>query len=206
MYVPGYFKVKDQSVLEEFVRQNSFATLVSNGDKYPSATHLPIELEMNSAGEKVLWGHMAKGNPQWKSFEQYPDVKVIYLSPLHAYISSSWYDHANVPTWNYVSVQVSGRVTLVDEEKTWESLRRLTAKYEQDSEHPVSLDTMPPEVQKQIKGLVAFEIQIDQWEAAFKLSQNRDEKNFHAILEQLKKKADPVSKLVAELMEQVRKG
>lgn len=204
MHIPGFFKVEDQTVVEQFIRENSFATIVSQGSKYPVASHIPVELEVNDKGEKVLWGHLSRANPQWKLFEQYPEVLVIYMSPLHHYISSSWYDHPNAPTWNYVSVQVTGRISLADEAKTWESLRRLVHKYEQDSEHPVSLDTMPPEVQRQIKGLVAFEIQIDQVEAAFKLSQNRDDHNFYLILEALNKKDDTIARMLAALMKQMR--
>lgn len=204
MHIPGYYKVKDQEVVEQFIRENSFATIVSQGSKYPVASHIPIELEVNEKGEKVLWGHLSRANPQWKLFEQYPEVLVIYMSPLHHYISSSWYDHPNAPTWNYVSVQVTGRISLADETKTWESLRRLVDKYEQDSENPVSLDTMPPDVQRQVNGVVVFEILIDQIEAAYKLSQNRDDKNFQAILEQLNKKEDTTARLLAALMQETR--
>lgn len=204
MHIPGFFKVEDQTVVEQFIRENSFATIVSQGSTYPVASHIPVELEVNEKGEQVLWGHLSRANPQWKLFEQYPEVLVIYMSPLHHYISSSWYDHANAPTWNYVSVQVTGRISLADEAKTWESLRRLTDKYEQDSENPVSLDTMPPDVQRQVKGVVVFEVQIDKIEAAFKLSQNRDDKNFQAILEQLNKKEDAIARLLATLMKQMR--
>jgi transcriptional regulator len=204
MYIPGYFKVEDEAVVEQFIRENSFATIVSCGEKYPSATHIPVELELNEKGEKVLWGHLARANPQWMSFQQHPEVRVIYLSPLHHYISSSWYDHPNAPTWNYVSVHVTGTITLVDEAKTWESLKRLVTKYEKDSEHPVSLAELPPEVQQQMKGLVAFEIKIDTIYAAFKLSQNRDDKNFNAILEALQNKGSAIAGLLAALMKQVR--
>ena len=204
MFVPAYYKVKDQQVLEDFVKANSFATLMTNGDPYPKATHIPVELEVNAAGEKVLWGHIARGNKQWKDFEQHPLVRVVYLSPVHHYISSGWYDHPNAPTWNYISVQVTGRIRLVDETTAWESVRRLVDKYEKGAANPVSLDRLPPSVQAEMKGLVAFEIQIDQWEAAFKLSQNRDDKNFQLIIDQLEAMPDPTPRLLAALMKERR--
>ncbi len=204
MFVPAYFKVSDQQVVEDFVKNNSFATLVTNGDPYPQATHIPIELEVNAAGEKVLWGHVARGNSQWKDFARFPQVRVIYLSPIHGYISSSWYDHPNAPTWNYVSVQVTGRIRIVSETEAWEAVRRLVDKYEKVSEQPVSLDRLPPSVQAQMKGLVAFEVAIENWEAAYKLSQNRDEKNFQAIIEKLEAMPDHTSRLLAALMKERR--
>ncbi len=204
MFVPAYFKVSDQQVVEDFVKNNSFATLVTNGDPYPQATHIPIELEVNAAGEKVLWGHVARGNTQWKDFARFPQVRVIYLSPIHGYISSSWYDHPNAPTWNYVSVQVTGRIRIVSETEAWEAVRRLVDKYEKVSEQPVSLDRLPPSVQVQMKGLVAFEVAIENWEAAYKLSQNRDEKNFQSIIEKLEAMPDHTSRLLAALMKERR--
>ena len=204
MFVPAFFKVSDQQVVEDFVKNNSFATLVTNGDPYPQATHIPIELEVNAAGEKVLWGHVARGNTQWKDFARFPQVRVIYLLPIHGYISSSWYDHPNAPTWNYVSVQVTGRIRIVSETEAWEAVRRLVDKYEKVSEQPVSLDRLPPSVQAQMKGLVAFEVAIENWEAAYKLSQNRDEKNFQAIIEKLEAMPDHTSRLLAALMKERR--
>ncbi|MFT4024501.1 MAG: FMN-binding negative transcriptional regulator [Flavihumibacter sp.] len=204
MYVPAFFKVSDRQVLEAFVKANSFATLVTNGDPYPQATHIPVELELNAAGQQVLWGHIARGNRQWKDFEKYPQVRVVYLSPVHGYISSSWYDHPNAPTWNYVSVQVTGRIRVLGEEEAWEQVRRLVNKYEKGSEHPVSLDGLPPSVQAEMKGLVAFEISIENWEAAYKLSQNRDDKNFNAIIARLEAMTDPAPKLLASLMKETR--
>lgn len=205
MFVPAYFKVNDQQVVEDFVRNNSFATLVTNGDPYPQATHIPVELEVNAAREKVLWGHIARGNKQWKDFARFPQVRVIYLSPIHGYISSSWYDHPNAPTWNYVSVQVTGRIRIVSDTEAWEAVRRLVDKYEKASEHPISLDRLPPSVQAEMKGLVAFEISIENWEAAYKLSQNRDDKNFQAIIEKLEALPDPTSRLLAALMKERRR-
>ncbi len=128
----------------------------------------------------------------------------MYLSPVHGYISSSWYDHPNAPTWNYVSVQITGRLRVVNETEAWESVRRLVDKYEKGSENPVSLDKLPASVQADMKGLVAFEIQIEKWEAAYKLSQNRDDKNFHAIIEKLEAMTDPIAQLLASLMKERR--
>jgi transcriptional regulator len=74
-------------------------------------------------------------------------------------------------------------------------------KYEAPSTHPVSLETMTPEyVNKSIKGLVGFEITITSIEAAYKLSQNRDQKNHEHIIQELEKRSDPRSRQVANEM------
>ena len=82
----------------------------------------------------------------------------LFLSPVHHYISSSWYNHPNAPTWNYLSVHITGRLTIIEGDKLWESVRRLTNRYEQSSKNPVSLDTLPESVQKQMTGFVKLSV------------------------------------------------
>lgn len=206
MHVPKYFEVKDRNVIGQFIKENSFATLITKGSDYPVGTHIPMELELNENGEQVLWGHISKANPQWQDFEKDPRVLVVFLSHIHHYISSSWYNHPNVPTWNYLSVHISGRLRLLEGDVLWESLRRLTDKYEQYSRNPVSLDSLPESVQKQVNGIVGFEISIDRIDAAFKLSQNRNEEDFNNILQELRSRNDSLGRMMAELMEANRKS
>lgn len=203
MHVPKLFEVTNYAIIEAFIRETGLGTIISKGSTFPVATHIPIELETNERGEKVLWGHLSKSNPQWKEFATDNHVLVTFLSPVHHYISSSWYNHPNVPTWNYMSVQISGRVTIIEGEKLWESVRRLTNRYEQYVAHPVSLDTLPEQVQRQINGIVGIEISIDKTEASFKLSQNRNEEDFANILLELNKSGEPAAALMAEAMERM---
>src|SRR5258705_8497820 len=111
MYIPKYFQQSQLPEIENFIRKNSFAILINQVNGKSWATHIPVELEENDPGEKVLWCHIAKANLQWKAFESNPDVLVIF-SGLHHYVSSSWYNHANVPTWNFIAVHVYGKVTI----------------------------------------------------------------------------------------------
>lgn len=204
MYIPKTFEVTDHIIIEQFIRENGFATLISMGNRFPVGTHIPVELEINEHGEKVLCGHLSKGNPQWKSLKQSPEVLVIFLSHVHSYISSSWYDQPDAPTWNYLSVHVTGRIKTIEGEKLWESIKKLTDKYERALKNPVTLDTLPKSVQKQINGVVGFEISIEKMEAAFKLSQNRSEKNFKNIIKELKLSNELRSTLMANVMESNR--
>lgn len=206
MHIPAHFRVTDRPAIEQFIRVNSFATLVSASDSFPLATHIPVELEVNAAGETVLWGHISRANPQAKLFDKFSDVLVIFLSPVNQYISSSWYNYPEVPTWNYMSAQVSGRIRITDEATTWEMVRRLTDRYERVSANPISMDTLPPDVLKQMNGIIGFEIEIVKMEASFKLSQNRDAENFHSIISQLRAIGDAQALGMAEAMEAQRRG
>ncbi len=205
MHVPKLFQETDEKIIEQFISDTGFATLITKGAAYPTATHIPIELEINKQGEKVLWGHISKANPQWQEFENSPNVLAVFLSNINSYISSSWYNHPNAPTWNYMSVQITGKIKILQGEPLWESVRRLTNRYERNVKHPVSLDTLPKEVQKQMNGIVGFEISIDKVEAAFKLSQNRNDEDFQNILKELRQSGAYISERMADAMEEQRK-
>lgn len=201
MYVPKKFQNANTSELLDFIHQNGFAILVSQGDSSLVATHVPLQL---SDDGKTLNGHLSKANPQWKNF-QGQEVLIIFNGP-HAYISSSWYNHENVPTWNYIAVHVYGSIKLIEGEALIESLRKLTDRYEKNSVHPVSVASLSTEYfQKQLNGVVGMEITITKIEAAYKLSQNRDHVNHAAIIDQLEKRNSGDDLEVAEAMKKTSK-
>ena len=197
MYISKLNRNENVEELHKFVRENGFAILISTVEGKPWATHIPLLL---AADGKKLSGHIARGNKQWKEWNSESEVLAIFTGP-HAYISSSWYDHENVPTWNYIAVHVYGKLKILSDHELLQSLKDLTDKYEKHSEQPVSVETMNPAyVKKEMLGIVGFEIEISKMEAAYKLSQNRDEKNHKKIVAELEKRNDPASSAIAHEM------
>lgn len=195
MYTPSYSKNEKVEELHAFIKQNGFGILVSHVEGKFWATHLPLILKDNK-----LWGHLSKGNKQWRELPNGEEVMIIFQGP-HTYISPSWYDHENVPTWNYIAVHVYGKVRMIEEEELIESLRVLTSKYEKDSANPISVDTMSKKLlHTEIRGTIGFEVTIERMEASYKLSQNRDEKNHANIIAELEKRSDENSVAVANEM------
>ncbi|MCX2720284.1 FMN-binding negative transcriptional regulator [Lentiprolixibacter aurantiacus] len=186
MYIPLQYRNENLEEVKDFLRDNAFAILVSQVDNRPWATHLPLELETTPKGKQVLTGHMARRNPQWKHFQPDTQVLAIFNGP-HAYISSSWYQDEEVPTWNYVAVHIYGTLRILKEEEVMASLHRLVDKYEAQSKHPVSLSEMSDQTLRQVNGVVGFQIDIEEVQAAFKLSQGR-EKDHERIIEELCKR------------------
>ncbi|MBT8209900.1 MAG: FMN-binding negative transcriptional regulator [Eudoraea sp.] len=186
MYIPLHYRNEDLEEVAGFLRSNAFAILVSQVDGRPWATHLPLELETDVSGKQVLTGHMAKANPQWRHFNENETVLAIFNGP-HAYISSSWYQEEEVPTWNYIAVHIYGKLRILTEEEVMASLHRLVDKYEKGSKHPISLDKLSPKTLRQVKGVVGFQIVVDQIQAAYKLSQGR-EKDHARIFEELQER------------------
>lgn len=205
MYIPKLFKVEDSEKAKAFIQNNGFGILINQVDGRPWATHIPLVIETSSNNELVLSGHISKANNQCKAFQENQEVLVIFQGP-HAYISSSWYDHENVPTWNYAVIHVYGKVKIVDSATLYQQLSKLVDKYEAGNANPVSVSAMSADmVENQMRGIVGFEILITEIQAAEKLSQNRDEKNYNNIISELEKKGDADSIRVADAMKNLNR-
>jgi transcriptional regulator len=200
MYIPKYYKVTDVEEIWDFVQKNSFATVVTVNQDKPIATHLPMQF-IKEGDSYYLTGHMAIGNPQWRTFETCEEVLVMFQGP-HAYISSSWYEKENVPTWNYQSVHMYGSPSILEDEEMEHDLTKLLKKYEKHRENPVLWDKLTPELlKKQVKGIKGFKIAVKEIQAAYKLSQNRTEEDYYNIVKNLYKESDSNSQQMAQLME-----
>ncbi|MFF2753630.1 FMN-binding negative transcriptional regulator [Psychrobacillus sp. NPDC058041] len=199
MYVPKYYKVTDFDEIKGFVQDNSFGTIVTTKQGKPIATHLP--LGFNKIGDDYyITGHMAYGNPQWKTFDTGEGVLVMFQGP-HAYISSSWYEHENVPTWNYQAVHIYGTANILNEEELKQELTIMLKKYESHRENPVLWEKLSPEVlNRELKGIVGFKIKVQEIQAAYKLSQNRNEKDYLNIVKELHAEEDINSQQMATVM------
>lgn len=186
MYTPEIYKNENSKEIKKFLQENSFGILINQSNGKLCATHIPLELDVNKEGEDILYGHISKENPQWKGFTDHDQVLAVFSGP-HSYISSSWYDHENVPTWNYVAVHVYGKIKIIEGEGVVESLKKLVDKYEQNSEKPIRIEDLSQKTMLQSRGIVAFEIKITEIQATRKMSQNRDAKNYQTIITELEK-------------------
>lgn len=200
MYIPEQYRNEDPEEIREFLRQNAFGILVSSGPQGPMATHMPLEFAAPGPGREVLWGHFARANPQWQHIADGSEVLCIFNGP-HAYVSSSWYREEEVPTWNYMAVHLRGTYRTQSEEELWESLHHLVARYERDSENPVSLEAMSPATLRQVRGIVGFEVSITRMEAAYKLSQGRPQ-DHGRIVEELDRRGGNSAAVAAAMRRQ----
>ena len=200
MYIPKAFHVSDTLVLEDFVANNSFATLVSlvNGSLF--ATHLPLILDQTRSPQGVFLGHVARANPHWRAFDGQQEALAIFHGP-HAYISPSWYTSSPaVPTWNYAVVHVYGVPRVVDDE-VWLSnlVDRLVTIYEAGRAQPWP-GTLPTDFKaNRLKAIVGFAMDITRVEGKFKFGQNRSLEDQRGVVRQLEAHADPVAQALGEL-------
>jgi transcriptional regulator len=203
MFIPAYYRNNNLSEIKAFIRKNSFATLVTSGNRMPEATHIPVELIEQNDGSAFLQGHVSRANPQWKIFSEQNSVLVIFHGP-HSYVSSSWYNHVNVPTWNYIAVHVYGKIKIIEGEELYKSLKDLVDRYEIISSKPTRVEELPKEMMNQyMKGIVGFRIDIEKIEGKWKLSQNRDKEDHENIIRELEKLEDVNARMVAGEMKRL---
>jgi transcriptional regulator len=203
MFIPKLYKSEDYNLMKEIIKENAFALLISSVDKI-RATHSMMMLNEDDPENIYIETHISKANPQAKILKNGDEVLCDFLGA-HTYISSSWYDHINVSTWNYEAVQIYGKVELMDQEELYNHLKKLTSKYEKPQKCPVMVEDMGKEfVEKEMKGAFGLKITPTEVFIKQKLSQNRKEADFQNIISNLEN-SDDNGRKIAEKMKLIKK-
>ena len=201
MYKLKYFTEEDNEKVISFMKENSFALITGMGDEYPVATQVPLDIKIEN--DKIfLTGHIMKNTDHHKAFLKNENVLVIFNGP-HCHVSASWYSNPNVAsTWNYMSVHAKGKIRFGDEAQTKKIVEGLTNKYEKP-DSPAAFSKLSNEyVDRLVKAIIAFTIEVETLDNVFKLSQNHDEETRQSIIEHLRKNGSDNEKAIAEEMEQ----
>ncbi|MEJ8843233.1 FMN-binding negative transcriptional regulator [Lacibacter sp. H375] len=202
MYNFSHFKEPDEQVVVEFMKQHPFAMLIGNADGRSVATQLPLMIEERES-KLFLLGHVTRKQDHHLVFEKNTEALVIFTGA-HAYVSATWYENQqNVSTWNYSSVHARGQLRFLDENGLADALRKLSLHYEHNNVHSATIfDNLPEEYTARLmKAIAGFEIEVTSLEHVFKLSQNRDEKSYHNIIDHLKAEGSEAAE-VAKVMEE----
>lgn len=198
MYIPKNNLITDTEEIIAFVKQFSFATIVTAKNNYPTATHLPFIV--STRNEKViLTSHFARANKHWEEIENANNL-VIFSEP-HAYISPKNYDNpVSVPTWNYISVHAYGQGKLImDTEKSFAILEETIMAYE--TGYKQQWDSLPMDYKlKMQKGIVAFEIEVYNLQGKKKLSQNKTQTEQQRIIADLSNSGNDNDSQIANYM------
>ena len=201
MFIPNSFQETDLTKLHDFMQQQSFATLISQGELDLTASHLPLLLDREAGPFGRLSGHIARPNTQWQSADG-TRVLVIFHGP-HAYISPTWYEAQNVvPTWNYATVHAYGVLKTIDDPaRLYKIIRTTVDLYESKMPQPWSM--LSPDakfIEKLMCAIVGFDIQIDRIEGKWKLNQHHPEERRDKVIRGLLATGDSESVQVAQLM------
>jgi len=202
MYNLPYHKENDEAVIKEFIEKYPFAFLSGcDANNKPIATQLPLFKEVKN-GRKVLRGHFMKNTDHHLAFQKNENVLVVFTGK-HTYVSGTWYKNPHSPsTWNYMSVHVKGKIKFLEKDELKEILRMVSLHFEnQDVEAPTVFDNLPESFRrKALELIVGFEIEIEDIDTVFKLSQDRDQESYSRIIEKLKNQ-DEDARVIAMEME-----
>jgi transcriptional regulator len=186
VYVPAHFAA-DDAVVRDLLDNHGAADLVTATADGLQATFLPFLYDPSVGEHGALLGHLARNNDHWRA-EPVGEALVIVRGP-DAYVSPGWYpskaEHGRVvPTWNYVTAHVHGRLVVHDDAGFVEDVvRRLTDKHEADLDRPWSPDDSPPAFfAGQLKAIVGVELVISRIEAKVKMSQNRPPADVEGVI------------------------
>ena len=201
MYNLPYYKEQDAEEVMQFIREHPFAFLAgSDAANNPVATQIPVFIDEKD-GKIFLTGHIMRNTDHHKAFEQNSNVLAVFTGP-HTYVSATWYTKPVGSTWNYMSVHAKGTIRFGDTNELISILKRLSLHYENyNTASTTVFDNLPAEyTERMMKAIVPFEIEINDLQHVFKLSQDRDEKSYDNIATKLKEQGGDAKK-IGELME-----
>lgn len=204
MYVPPAFK-DDVENIRATIRSARLANLVTATTEGLMATPLPFFLNEIEGEHGVLYGHLAKANPQWRSAPN-GEALAIFMGP-EAYVTPSWYATKQetgkvVPTWNYIAVHAYGPVEFFQEpERLLEVVTRLTNIHEKPRAKSWAVGDAPADfIASQLRGIVGVRIPVTRFEGKRKMSQNRPEADRIGVAAGLATSENPQDQEVAPLI------
>lgn len=206
MYQPPHHREDRLEVQHDLIRAHPLGLLVTQSAEGPSANPIPFLLDAAASPLGTLQGHLARANPQWRTFDPGVDALVVFQG-VEAYITPSWYATKResgkvVPTWNYAIVQVRGRLRVIDD-PTWKQaqVRALTGMMEAARDDPWHVSDAPEAfIEAQLKGIVGLELTIERIEGKWKVSQNRPARDRDSVVAGLSASPDPTAAGMADLI------
>jgi transcriptional regulator len=201
MYLPPAFREDDRQVLYEIMRGARLSNLVTATADGLVSTPLPLLLDETEGEQGVIYGHVAKGNPQWQT-PAVGEALAIFLGP-DAYVTPTWYpsktEHGKVvPTWNYSAVNAYGPIEFFeDADRLLAVVTRLTNLHEKPRAKPWAVSDAPEAyIKSQLRGIVGLRLPITRIEGKRKLSQNRNADDRAGVAKGLAESDRPTDRVV----------
>lgn len=189
------FRHEDRALLEALIAEIGFGMVFAATADGPRVAHVPLHY----TGDGAVQFHLARGNALVRHIDG--ATALVVINGPDGYVSPRWYaDTAQVPTWNYVALELEGRVRRMDQDGLEALLETLSATNEARivEGEPWTMDKTPPETLRKLMGaIVGFELEIMAWRPTFKLSQNKGADERARVAAGLEAEGSPA---IAELM------
>lgn len=173
MHPNSAFRTDDRALLEALITEIAFGMVFMTTPDGPRVAHVPLVY----MGDGVVRFHLARGNALTRHLPG--NSALVVINGPDGYISPRWYaDETQVPTWNYIALELEGRVQQLDED----GLRALLVATGEQHEarvttggQPWTMDKTPPEkLNAMLRAITGFELAVQAWRPTLKLSQNKD--------------------------------
>ena len=194
MHPNPLFRSEDRALLETLIDEIAVGTIFLATPDGPRAALAPLL----STGDGAVQFHLARGNALTRYLEG--ATALIAVNGPDGYISPRWYANRDtVPTWDYVALELEGRVRRMADEGLEAFLHALIEKHEARTPgdswraEEASEDMWA----KLFKGIVGFEMEVLGWRPTIKLSQKRSQAERETIAAGLEAAGSPA---LAQLM------
>ena len=173
MHPNAAFRHADRALLETLLEEVGFGMVFAQTPDGPRVAHVPLLY----TGDGKVQFHLARGNALTRHLDG-ATVLAVVGGP-DGYVSPRWYPDGGadqVPTWNYVALEIEGRVRRMDEAGLIGQITALSAKHEARiaKGEPWTMDKLSEaRASGLIKAIVGFEIEVQAWRETLKLSQNK---------------------------------
>jgi transcriptional regulator len=167
----AHFTAIPDTDLLRFVEENPLAWIVPFADP-AAAILMPLLVETGENGAPAsLLGHLPRSGPLTTLLWQNARATCLFLGP-HAYIPPGWISKPGwAPTWNFVSLKVTGQIAL-DDALTEPAVRALTAHMETRRGSDWTVEQVGPRFEGLLKGIIGFRMQIESLQPRFKTGQD----------------------------------
>jgi transcriptional regulator len=174
MHPDSTFRWEDRAAMRDLVRELGFGTLFAATPDGARVVHLPVVW----LDESTLALHVARGNGITRHLDGATGLFV--AQGPDGYISPDWYGLGDeqVPTWNYVAVELEGRMRRMDQDGLVAQLDQLSAEQEARlAPKPAwTRAKMTPRVfEAMTRGIIGFTLEVQGWRGTRKLGQNKPE-------------------------------
>ena len=170
MHPNPLFRSEDRQLLETLIEQIGFGMVFLTTPDGPRVAHTPLL----STGTGQVRFHLARGNALSGHLEG--ATALVTVNGPAAYISPRWYDNRDtVPTWDYVALEMEGRIRRLTDEELEEFLHAAIVRHEARIEgEPWRAGESSEVTWRGLFGaIVGFELDVQAWRPTLKLSQKK---------------------------------
>ncbi len=170
MHPDPLYRTDDRALCESLIDEIGFGMVFAQTPDGPRVAHTPL---LTTSGGAVQF-HLARGNALTRHLDG--TTALVVVNGPDAYVSPRWYDNRDtVPTWDYVALELEGRVRRMDDAGLEAFLHAAIARHEGRLEGaPWQAEESSDRVWSGLfRGIAGFELEVHAWRPTLKLSQNK---------------------------------